>query len=94
MVKITVLRPFTFTSRAVGRMPIERHFPRGEHEIDEEMAAHPFISKYFADGCIETPAQAKARATAITTESPAEEENPAARAWAEFGKAAKALEFG
>jgi hypothetical protein len=94
MVKINVLRPFTFTMRAVGRMPVESHFPKGEHEIDEEMAAHPFISKYFADGCIETPAQTQARVTAPLIEAADADENPQARAWAEFGKAVAALDLG
>lgn len=63
MPKITVLKPFTF-SRPPGKaqkLPTEQKFEPGEREIDNEMAAHPWIEKDFADGAIESPAQARAR---------------------------------
>lgn len=69
MPTIRVIRPFTFsyplgTSEKVAR---ERHFPIGEHEIEESVADHPFIAKHFADGCIETPEQARKRAEEAAT---------------------------
>jgi hypothetical protein len=46
------------------KLAVERTFLPGEHEIDDEMAAHPWIAEHFADGHIESPAEAKARAEA------------------------------
>ena len=45
---------------AVPQLPIERVFAPGDHEVDEDVANHPYI-KALADGKIESPAAAKAR---------------------------------
>jgi hypothetical protein len=69
---INVLKQFTFSVRPPsGRngAAVEKVFHKGEHEIPEEMAAHPFISEHFADGCIERPEQAKARAEAAAVKA-------------------------
>jgi hypothetical protein len=66
MTKINVLKPFRFTvpaDRDKGRpMPVEKIFTVGEHQIDKEMAAHPWMAApNYADGHIESPQQAAAR---------------------------------
>lgn len=66
MPSIRVTRPFTF-SYPLGRgekVAREKLFPIGDHEVDDEIAKHPWIARDFADGCIETPAQAQERAQA------------------------------
>lgn len=65
MPKINVLKPFKFTSPAHGQaLPKEHHFSKGEHEVSDEVANHPWIARDFADGHIETPQAAAARTTA------------------------------
>jgi hypothetical protein len=66
MPKINVLKAFVFSRpKAEGQaLPTEQRFTVGEHTIDEATAAHPWISKHLADGCIESPEQALARAQA------------------------------
>jgi hypothetical protein len=44
------------------KLAAEKTFHPGEHEVDEEMASHPWIREHYADGCIESPAEAAARA--------------------------------
>lgn len=46
------------------KLAVEQVFKPGEHEISEAMADHPWIRDHFADGCIESPAEAAARAEA------------------------------
>ena len=64
IVKINVLKAFRFTTPADRKagvpLPVEKVFAVGEHEIDEAMLAHPWMAAG-ADGCIESPAQAKER---------------------------------
>lgn len=72
MPQINVIRPFVYTRKPPKglKVPVERWFKVGTgQEIDDEMAADPFISKYFADGCIETPAQAQERARVATEQA-------------------------
>lgn len=63
---IRVVKPFVFSYPLESDKKIhrEKHLAAGEQEIDDEMAAHPWIEKHFADGCIETPAAALARTQA------------------------------
>lgn len=63
MPKITVLKPFGFSRKPKDGqgLPLEQTFRPGDHEIDDEMAAHPWIANHFADGCIETPEATAAR---------------------------------
>ena len=78
---INVLRPFVFTwpQGPTEREPREKLFTVGEHEIDEVMAAHPWIVKHFAEGRIERPEQraerlkAKAAKIAAVAEQDARE---------------------
>ena len=75
MQTINVLRPFVF-SRMIGesKRAQEIKFTPGLHEVDDDVAAHPYISKLFADGRIESPAETKERlekAAAIKSESDA-----------------------
>lgn len=67
MPKINVLKPFGFSRKPKDGqgLPLEQVFRVGEHEVDDEMAAHPWIAKHFADGCIETPEAAAARTKLI-----------------------------
>lgn len=62
--KINVLKPFRFSAPARdGKLPVERHFPIGSHEIDDETANHAWI-KAGADGHIESDEAALERALA------------------------------
>jgi hypothetical protein len=72
-VKIRVLKPFVFTptpTPGVRGQPQEIAFkvgPNGEameYEIPDEVWAHPWMKKDFADGKIESPAQAAIRTAA------------------------------
>ncbi len=70
MPKINVLKPFTFTPPVLERegmvgLPQEIKFNIGEHEVDDVIADHPWIAKHFADGHIESPAQARLRLEAV-----------------------------
>jgi hypothetical protein len=71
MSQINVVRPFVYTRKPPKglKVPVELWFKVGVHEIDDETASDPFISKYFADGCIETPAQAQERARVATEQA-------------------------
>lgn len=72
MKTINVLKQFTFSVRPpAGRngAATERVFLPGEHEIDDDVAAHPFISEHYADGCIERPEQAAKRAEAAAVKA-------------------------
>ena len=62
MPTINVLRPFVF-SRMVGdsKRATETKFTPGLHEVDDDIANHPYIAIHFADGKIESPAQTKER---------------------------------
>ncbi len=57
--KINVLKPFVFSAplEKDQRLPTERLFTVGEHEITEEMANHPWIKNTHAEGKIESPEQ-------------------------------------
>ena len=63
-VKINVLKPFRLSRKPTrdGQLPTEQEFGVGEHEIDEETAAHPWMAApNFADGHIESPQAMHAR---------------------------------
>jgi hypothetical protein len=77
---IRVLKPFMFSHPATKgqKLTTETRFSVGEHEIEDEIANHPWI-RSGADGRIESPAQAAARA--------AEEEQKAKEAKAEADNA-------
>lgn len=83
-VTINVLRPFLFCTPHGVRGAHSRRFVKGEHVLDptdpEDAAvlAHPWISRDFADGAIETPAQAVERRAREVAE--AERAQAAARA--------------
>lgn len=75
--KVTLLRPFVFSTPAVGeqRVPREQKFtphkdPHSgawiptEIELPDEVAKHDFIKVHFADGCIERPDVTAARVEA------------------------------
>ena len=75
--KVTLLRPFVFSTPAVGgqRIPGEQKFiphrniQTGEWiptevELPDEVAKHDFIKVHFADGCIERPEVTAARVEA------------------------------
>lgn len=86
---IRVLKPFMFTfpAKATEKLTTERLFTIGDHEIDDEIANHPWI-KAGADGKIESVAQARARhAKALAAVLSAEEE---ARVAADSANAAMA----
>jgi hypothetical protein len=62
MPRIRVLKPFVFSRLPAGdKLATEKHYPVGEHDIDEEMADHPWIRDHHADGRIESPAQTALR---------------------------------
>lgn len=72
-VKIRVLKPFVFTptpTPGVRGQPQEIRFavgPNGEameYEVPDEVWAHPWMNKDYADGKIESPAQAALRTEA------------------------------
>lgn len=92
MPKIRVLKPFVF-SRAPAegqKLPVEQRFEVGVHDIDDEMAAHPWIARHHADGCIETAEQARANAEAAAAAAKkAADEAAAAAAAQKSGKEAK-----
>jgi hypothetical protein len=54
MATIHVLKSFRFTEKTPTAYK-EHLFTVGDHEISDEMAAHPFIARDFADGHIERP---------------------------------------
>jgi hypothetical protein len=101
-VTIRVLRPFVFTPTprpGVRGQPDEIRFgvgPKGEpmdHQIEESMFEHPWLSKDYADGKIENPAQAvvRAKAEAIRAEETAREAEAArVRSEAAIARAASA----
>ena len=74
--KVTLLRPFVFSTPAVGeqRVPREQKFTPQKHphtgewiptevELSDEVANHDFIKMHYADGCIERPEVTVARVT-------------------------------
>lgn len=73
MPRIHVLRPFVYSTKpAPGhKLPTERHFSRGHHEIAEgdPMLSDPWVTKHFADGAIETPAAAAERAKKLAAKA-------------------------
>jgi hypothetical protein len=64
MAKVNITKPFVFSrpAKAGEKLPQEVRFRPGEQDIPDDIAAHPWIAKHFADGCIERPEQAKQRA--------------------------------
>ena len=66
-VRLNVLRAFLFNYRLSDREARPRCFEAGEHMLDPrdiddaQFLAHPWICSTFADGCIESPDQARAR---------------------------------
>lgn len=65
MPHIRVLKPFVFSIPAPpGRNgpAIEKFYTKGDHDISDEMWSHPWISEGLAEGRIESPHQAQARA--------------------------------
>lgn len=75
--KVTLLRPFVFSTPAVGEQRVPREqkfFPHKdahsgawiptEVELPDEVAKHDFIKVHFADGCIERPEVTAARVEA------------------------------
>lgn len=71
MAKIRVLKPFIFSAQPPPgeKIPVERYFAPGEHEVDDVIASHPWIKDHFADGRIETPEQAKERTAKAAAEA-------------------------
>lgn len=63
---INVLKPFRFTHNvAGGRLPVEKVFSVGQHEVSDEIADHPWMgAPSYADGHIETPEAAVKRTQA------------------------------
>lgn len=72
--KFTLLRPFVFSSPAVGeqRVPREQKFTPQKNaqtgewiptevELPDEVAKHDFIKVHYADGCLERPEVTAAR---------------------------------
>lgn len=88
MTTIRVIRPFTF-SYPLGegqKVHTEKFFPVGDHDVDDVIANHPWIVKHFADGCIETPEQARKRAAEASAIASRAEED--ARYWTAHAEAA------
>lgn len=73
MARLHILRPFVYSSQPSPghKLPRERHFKKGHIEIsdDDPMLADPWITKHFADGAIETPQAARARADAAAQDA-------------------------
>lgn len=99
--QINVLKPFRFSYFAdpSDRIATEQAFSIGEHEIPDghPMLNHPWIREHYADGRIETPAQAGARqkeAERLKREREALEAQQMAAAQAAFDKRVKAHEKG
>lgn len=80
-VVMTVLKPFVFSKPAAekGRVPTEIKFhPERDPEtgrwkptdleLPDEVAAHPWVALDFADGAIESPAQAAERAKVLAAQ--------------------------
>jgi len=72
--KFTLLRPFVFSTPAVGeqRVPREQKFAPQKNaqtgewiptevELPDEVAKHDFIKVHYADGCLERPEVTEAR---------------------------------
>jgi len=72
--KVTLLRPFVFSTPAIGdqRVPREQKFAPQKNvhtgewiptevELPDEVAKHDFIKVHYADGCIERPEVTAAR---------------------------------
>lgn len=61
--KIRILKAFVFSrpQSPDQRIPLEKSYPVGDIEIDDEMAEHPWIKVHLADGKIESDEQAAAR---------------------------------
>jgi hypothetical protein len=91
-VHFPVLKAFTFLmplihKRADGverHMPNERRFEKGDHvldptkEVDQQVLAHPWISRDFADGAIEAPHLTRARLEREAADAKAQQERRAA----------------
>ena len=100
MPQINVIKPFVYTRTPPKglKVPVERWFKVGAgQEIDDEIAADPFISVRFADGCIENPEQAQERARIATekaarTQREADEANLFAKQ--AYGRAVAAAQIG
>lgn len=61
MPKIRVKKHFRFSVAGSGRLPTEKAFTPGDHEITDEMAEHSWIKDHYADGAIETPEETAKR---------------------------------
>jgi hypothetical protein len=65
MPTIRVLKPFVFSTPVpdgTNGPAVEKFFGVGEHDVPDSMWKHPWISKTLAEGRIESPQQALARA--------------------------------
>jgi hypothetical protein len=61
---VIVLRSFVYSMKPQpgAKTAVSFRVPAGDFELTDEMLANPWIYRDFADGCIESPAQAAERA--------------------------------